>query len=252
MLGFLLACWATAASFSQPRSDALQQGASDDDAASAAATGGALPTLFALAADATPIERLAATELARILLLVAAGNRSSQRTVSPAAAAGQPHFAVGYGASVAAGMTPRALATLGEDSFAISTAANLSRAVAPVGSVALSGCAHSPRGSLFAVYELIRALGVKILGEDAIILPSTGRIASMPQLEIVFVPSFEMRGIGSWANMNSAMWSASLGCVSTFSHCTHNFTAAVNWPSHYVWDASLRSAVLLNHLRSTG
>ena len=69
MLGFLLACWASAASFSQPRSDALQQGASDDDTASAAATGGALPTVFALAADATPIERLAASELSRLLLL---------------------------------------------------------------------------------------------------------------------------------------------------------------------------------------
>ena len=170
-----------------------------------------LPSLISLSPEATPIERLAASEVSRILLLVSAGNLSSQHIVPPTAAAGKSHFAVGYVASVAAGMSAPALATLDEDSFVISTAANLSGTIAPAGSVALSGCADSARGSLYAVYELFRALGVKFLGEDAIVLPAAGRITNLPPLEVRFVPSFEMRSIGSWANMNSAMWSASLG-----------------------------------------
>jgi hypothetical protein len=184
-------------------------------AAAAAASAPPLPTVIALAADATAIEQLAAKELARLLpLVVASINATSPppTVVTPALAAGKVQIAVGHGAALAAGVVAARLDALDNDSFVLSTR-NLSAAP---GSLALSGRERSSRGCLYAVYELFRWLGVKFLAEDAIV-PPPSRLAALPALDLAYQPSFEYRGLLSWAAHNSAFWTATLGLNGGFS-----------------------------------
>ena len=175
------------------------------------------PAIIALAADATAIERLAAAELVRLLPMISTNTTARPTVMTPALAAGKVQFAVGHGAALAAGLSAARLAVLDSDSFVISTR-NLSASATATGSVAMSGCECSRRGTLYAVYELLRKLGVLFLAEDSIIPPLT-RLGSeaLPALEFAYQPSFEYRGVNNWAAHNSAFWTATLGLNGGFS-----------------------------------
>eukprot|EP01047_Picozoa_sp_COSAG01_P013572 COSAG01_NODE_641_length_14573_cov_17.634637_5_plen_296_part_00 len=148
------------------------------------------PTLVTVGASASVPEQLAATELAGYLNNISA---SSSFVVQPATAARKatPQIAVGYDAAILLGVHPDELASLGLEGILAST--NLSRGV-PTGSAALTGSKGAPRGALYAVVELLEAMGVQFLDR----LPGGTQLpaslpAALPSLDRSFIPPLEYR-----------------------------------------------------------
>lgn len=74
-------------------------------------------------------------------------------------------IAVGYGASVALGLAPEALNSLGADEFKLTTLEHLN-------SVAVGSAHDSPRGAMYGALELARALGFEIFREGEVAKPA--------------------------------------------------------------------------------
>ena len=83
---------------------------------------------------------------------------------------GASHFAVGYFATLAAGVDVATLDGLGDDDFVLSS--NRSAALR-AGSVALSGGLTAPRGAIYAVFDYLRLLGCEWYAIDEVKVPST-------------------------------------------------------------------------------
>ena len=148
------------------------------------------PTLVTVGANASLPEQRAAQELAAYLNNISA---SSSFTVQPATAARKatPQIAVGYDATILLGVHPGELASLGLEGILAST--NLSRGV-PAGSAALAGSKGAPRGALYAMVELLEAIGVQFLDR----LPGGTQLpaalpAALPPLDRSFTPPLEYR-----------------------------------------------------------
>ena len=170
-------------------------------AAAAAATRGPCPLAamrVAVAPDASAPELGAAAELALWAGRVA--GTAPLAVVQPAALrSGEPHFAVGVGAVLAAGVVPGqlAFATLGEEGFSASSNSSAR-------SVALSGAANATRGTLYAVYHYLHALGVRFLAVNATTVPACP--AALPALRNVqWRPAFEYRAVNSWAALRDPL-----------------------------------------------
>lgn len=123
------------------------------------------PLLVAVATDASPSEAFAARSLVRIL----SQSGVPSKAVSAADAAGQPHVAVGAGAAVASNATlARELDALGTEDFVCRSNASPSMpSGAAQPTLVLSGSSASPRGTLNAVFRLLRHLGYRHYAPDA-------------------------------------------------------------------------------------
>ena len=148
------------------------------------------PYVITLAADASPGEKYAASELA---------NFTGCAVVSPGAAASAPQLAVGFGAATALGVGAAALdnATLGGEGFLLT-----SEGLSQHQSIALSGAEEAPRGALCAAYRAATTLlGMRFWAHDEttqpnLVLPLTPA-ALAPQLALGVhdrvVPELEYR-----------------------------------------------------------
>lgn len=147
----------------------------------------------ALAAGASEFEWAAAEELA--LWAGRVGGRAAPLEVVDAAAVGaKPHFAVGFGAALAAGVSAAQLSPdkLGNEGFMASS-------VHAPGVVVLSGAPNATRGALYAGYHYLWLLGVRFLAENATIVPSCP-VTGLPMVnETNWRPAFEYRAVNSWA-----------------------------------------------------
>jgi hypothetical protein len=156
-----------------------------------AATTAKFPTLITVGASASVPEQRAAADLAGHLNKISA---SSTFTVQPATAARKstPQIAVGYDAAILLGVHPEELASLGLEGILAST--NLSRGI-PAGSAALTGSKGAPRGALYAVVELLEAMGVRFLDRlpGGTQLPAALPAALLPTLDRSFIPPLEYR-----------------------------------------------------------
>ena len=162
---------------------------------SSGAGGCALSTMRVVVAGGASADELAgAQELA--LWAGAVAGREPLPIVS-AATPGAPHFAVGVGAAVAAGLSVSNLSgALGEEGFAASSIG---------GVVALSGRApHSTRGTLYACYFFLHRLGIRFLAPNATTVPSCP--ASLPVLHVSHRPLFEYRAINGWAALHDPLF----------------------------------------------
>ena len=156
--------------------------------------------LIAVAPDASAAEHAAASMLATFLgRLVAGGPPTAPalQIVSPVAATGKPHVAVGTMAAQALGLPAGSdLADLGNEGFIISTnrTANMRNSCA----VVLVGATNSTIAPQYAAQQLLRILGVRFLAWDEILVPKN--ITPLPSdLDIKFVPTFEYRDIDGWS-----------------------------------------------------
>lgn len=148
----------------------------------------------ALAAGASEFEWAAAEELALWAGRVSA--RAAPLEVVDVAAVGSkvPHFAVGFGAALAAGVSAAQLSLnkLGNEGFMASSVH------APAGVVVLTGAPNATHGALYAGYHYLWLLGVRFLAENATIVPSCP--VTLPMVnETNWRPAFEYRAVNSWA-----------------------------------------------------
>ena len=167
--------------------------------------GGRPPAAVLLAPTASLTEQFAAAELA-----VLGGNVTNRGiplpmiNVSSAADLAQVNasllVAVGYGASVLAGVQPAQLAGLGRDGLRISvlqrSTSGSRRSV-----VALSGAKSADRGALYACYEFLELSGVETMAWDLTTMPDGAPNAPLrlPEQDVIVQqPSFEYRDLVEW------------------------------------------------------
>jgi hypothetical protein len=157
----------------------------------------------ALSPDATGSEATAAAELALWAGAMAAGRGGSPLPiVAPATVpAGRPHFAVGVGAALAAGLpvSKLDLDALGEEGFVASCGAASPRCV-------LAGAPNATRGSLYAVYHFLHAVGVRFFAPGATKVPHCPAALPVALTNLTFVPKFEYRAINGWAAMHDPVF----------------------------------------------
>lgn len=153
----------------------LAEGLLDEPAASASRN--AAPLLVAVAPGASPPEANAASLLASIL--GAAGLETKR--VTPGAAVGLPHVALGLGAALAADVSREALAGMRADDYFCRAAAAPSATAAPGVLVLTGGADGQPRGALNGVFELLRTLGYRNFAPDGTgpLLPTNLSVASV-------------------------------------------------------------------------
>ena len=166
------------------------------------------PALGAVASapSATPIELDAAQQLEFYL-----GNLGGWLPGTAASTPASAAVAVGYDASIAAGVSPADLAGLGGDGFLLTT--NSSSALA------VTGGRHSPRGCLFGVYDLLRRLGCEFLGSDMLLaeeLPGTALAALPSSLHARVVPPIELRDSNEFGQTHHPRWAAKVGMNGPF------------------------------------
>jgi hypothetical protein len=145
----------------------------------------ALPARIVVAADATEAERWAAANLAGLLMLPAPESSEASGTT-----AGTGQIAVGHGAATALGVRPATLASLGDDSYLISSTA----LGVPPGSVAIASSAHSARGTVYGVFAFLRALGFEFFAENATRVPNPWP-TKLPAIHSIYTPSMESRNL---------------------------------------------------------
>merc|ERR1712166_57397 len=163
-----------------------------------------------LSPDASPVETFAASELSTYLDAM-----SKSLEVSPLAAdAGT--IAVGYGAALELGIATSALQGLGNDSFLISS----NHSGIPRGSWVGSGGQHSARGTLFAVYELLRVLGCEFLAHDFSIAEELPTIppTALPQIDRTYQPLYEYRDNNEYVATRYSRWAGKLGYNGASAH----------------------------------
>ena len=117
-----------------------------------------------MAPDGTAAELEAASLLAAFMgQLNVGGNESAPPlpVVSPIAAAGRPHIAVGAAASATLGVTAADLVGLGPEGFILS--ANRTAEVRSTCAVVLAGTPNSTVAPIYAAQQLLRLLGVRCL-----------------------------------------------------------------------------------------
>ena len=147
-----------------------------------------IPTNIIVGPNASAPEQHAAAELAQMLGAIA-GTAFSVLSSSTVELAAAPQIAVGLAAVTRLGLAPAKLAGLGREGFVCST---LLADGVPAGSLALSGGAGAPRGTLYAVNYFLEELGVQFLAQDTTIKPAS-LPAALPVLNRTFIPTMEYR-----------------------------------------------------------
>lgn len=152
------------------------------------------PAVITLAADATPPERHAASDLARILRQITNGQREFAVTAPSKQLLRKPQIAVGYSAALALGVPASAVSGLGLEGFvALSAGAPPVNFSIPTGSVCLTGGRGAPRGTLYATNFFLHKIGVRFLAQDTTVLPDRLPTVLPPLLRQPFSPRFEYR-----------------------------------------------------------
>ena len=164
----------------------------------------------ALDPGASGSETAAANELALWAgSMISNGNAAAPLSiVTPAAAAGRPHLAVGVGAALAAGLPPTWLnaTALGDEGFVASCS------LIGSGGCVMAGAANASRGSLYSVYHALHQFGVRFFAPNASHVPPCPTVfpASLTGNMTSFVPKFEYRAINGWAAMHDPMFAQRL------------------------------------------
>ena len=163
-------------------------------------------TLVAVAANGSAAEQAAATMLAAFLGRLATGGAPTApalQIVSPAAAAGKPHVAVGRVAAAALGLPSSDLAELGNEGFVLSS--NRTAAIRATCAVVLAGAPNSTIAPQYAAQQLLRQLGVRFLAWDELLVPTDRPplpldiYTQILGLDLTFVPQFEYRDVDGWS-----------------------------------------------------
>jgi hypothetical protein len=140
-----------------------------------------LPSIIAVALNATATERYAASRLAKELSSLCSANNFS---VMPSALRPQsPHFAVGAGA---AAWSERGFFPLpvGEEDTLLFSGTDFQ---------AITGSSAGGRGSLYAVYEYLERLGFRFFTPDMTRLPPGGCPSAFTRFNASFAPPVESR-----------------------------------------------------------
>jgi len=184
--------------------------------------------------NASAPELTAARRLQRYLAQISGGDVPLHRSGS---SHGASHFAVGYFATLAAGVDVAALDGLGDDDFVVSS--NRSAALR-AGSVALSGRLDAPRGAIYAVFDYLRLLGCEWYAIDEVKVPSTLpsplpmvdkvhrvpiRIRDTDQWPVAHSPDSAMLSEG-WSQARQTEWATALGFNGA--HHTNNISLGGN------------------------
>ena len=173
---------------------------------------GAIPPVV-VGANASAPEQAAAERLRHYLQLIC--GEHVELLASPVA--GQ-QLAVGFDASVAAGLPASALEGLGDDGHIISS--NRSAKLRSTASVAMAGADGAPRGTLYAVFGFLRTLGVEWYAVDEIPIPSALPTPFPPAVDRTVRPTMLMRDTDQWPvpqdlsqppSVGVGEWSTALG-----------------------------------------
>ena len=156
-----------------------------------AASTTAFPALIVVAAGASDSELHAASSLQDTLHAIAPSQGFA--VVNAVANSSVPHIAVGHGAALALGAPPGLLTGLGAEGLLVATTGNGAWQLPPNCAV-LTGGPAAPRGALYAVGELLEALGVQFLGRYDTTMPAT-LPAALPKLFTRSLPRFEYRQV---------------------------------------------------------
>lgn len=174
----------------------------------------ALPGQVSVAVGASEAELWAADRLASLLTLPK-GNPK----------AGIAQIAVGYGAAKAIGVESVALDNLDDDSYLIST--SQSRGV-PSGSAVVASSSRSARGSIYAAFDFLRALGFEFFAENVTRVPHP-MPSELPALDTLYSPSYVSR--------NLVMSSPGIGSNLDRRHVRTNNCSAVAKANHWTGGA---------------
>ena len=163
-----------------------------------------IPMLISVDPNATAIEQFAAHELRDVLAQICPS--MTFRVGAPLVY--QPQFAVGPAAWSVSHDKSR-LVNLTNESFTLFS--SMSDPGWPHAAVAaVSGGVGAPRGTLYGVYSLAEALGVRYLAHDETVLPPCP--AQLPALDIVqSAPSFEYRDDNQFQVSSSQGWATKRG-----------------------------------------
>ena len=173
---------------------------------------GAIPPVV-VGANASAPEQAAAERLRHYLQLIC--GEHVELLASPVA--GQ-QLAVGFDASVAAGLPASALEGLGDDGHIISS--NRSAKLRSTASVAMAGADGAPRGTLYAVFGFLRTLGVEWYAVDEIPIPRALPTPFPPAVDRTVRPTMLMRDTDQWPvpqdlsqppSVGVGEWSTALG-----------------------------------------
>ena len=160
-----------------------------------------LPTLVAVASDASDTELFAARELLDALTSVCPMlNLTLGRPTH-----GEAQIAVGSGAASALGVPLRT--HMGNETYIVDTTG---RAVAD--SIVLSGGVGSSRGTLYAVYRLLELLGWRFFAHDETSTPSACPASrALPQEDRFIRMPFEYRDNNQWQPVVDLSWARRVG-----------------------------------------
>ena len=201
-----------------PRPAAAEPAAAPAVAAGASAAAGAPPPLssYYVEADLSPAGDAAFVVTAAAYVArwaaAAAGLPAPLPVVAPGAApAGAPVIAVGFVAAARLAPTPPpngGWAALGAEGYVLQTGLGADGA-----SAAALGADGAPRGTLYAAYALVEALGVRHWAPpNATSLPAAPATALPAPMDVVFVPPLEYRSTDNWQVQGAGFgdWSAAL------------------------------------------
>jgi hypothetical protein len=164
-------------------------------------------TSYVIEADQTVVGDTEAASFLSIWVAAAAGISPLSIVAPGTAPIGTPVIGVGYAAASLLAPTPPTggWVTLGAEGHLIETGLGASGA-----SAAVSGAPGAPRGTLYAAYALVEALGVRFWAPNVTDLPAV-HISELPTLNLTFIPPLEYRSTDNWqvSEAGTGDWAAS-------------------------------------------
>ena len=141
-----------------------------------------IPKRISVASDASQADKWAASQLRHFLQLACP---TTNFTIQPPGLSTDPSIIVGADAALALGLQRSLLSGLGNESFYTAIFTPLA------GSIVLAGGINSARGTLYAVFHMLRHVGFRFLAHDETIVPSCP--THLSHLELTEAPAFEYR-----------------------------------------------------------
>ena len=170
-------------------------------------------TTITVGPRATPAERSAARIL-QAHLRNATGLLRNISTPAAAAAAAAQQFAVGFDAAAALGLADELDAReLGNESFLLTANRSAKLRSGPC-SIAMSGAQGSARGTLYAVFAFLRAIGFEWYAPDEIVVPWGGTVSAAtpaPMVDVKFIMALETRDTDAWPVPQASDWAMAMG-----------------------------------------